>query len=161
MCSNAIQSHRFRDWCQCLGDWRFLPIWWHPLRQSIPPLLFKRTCYFLFVVLWDQYTIPLYGSGCRGTAMYEWEAWCLKHTLPFWFVSGLGTILKTQQLLDFLGIRITAREQSSNEQLYWLDVERVSFVNKRRVGRAFVANQQGLFPITIFHAFCFPCVANE
>lgn len=40
------------------------------------------------------------------------------------------------------------REQPSNEQLYWLKIERVHLVNNCRVKSAIVASQQGLFQVS-------------
>lgn len=42
-----------------------------------------------------------------------------------------------------------AKEQSSSEKLYVLDIERVQFVNNSRAKSAFVANQQALFQVPV------------
>lgn len=46
------------------------------------------------------------------------------------------------------------REQSCNEQLYRIDIERVRIVNDCRVWSAFVVKQQGVFQVSVSFAFC-------
>lgn len=48
---------------------------------------------------------------------------------------------------DPFDLQTTVEEQSSEEQLYHLDIERVRLVNSRRVRTFFVANQQGVFQV--------------
>lgn len=73
--------------------------------------------------------------------------------LPSDMYAPLARCRKLNISSNILKNQTAIKEQSSRQQLYWLEIERIRLVNNRRVGSAFDASQKGLFQVP----FSVPC----